>query len=93
MNMTLEQLSINTDGYKQIADSGAFKTLEDFFMQSFLQKGHGNTLDELGQNYLYQSGALSVFRTIKDLAAGIEQDDYALLEEEVLEDDTDTLLN
>lgn len=93
METTLEQLSINIDGYKQIADSGAFKTLEDYFMQSFLQQSHGQKLDELGQNYLYQSGALSVFRTIKDLATGINQQDLVAFEDEVLEDDTDSLLD
>ena len=93
MDMTLEQLSLNSDGYKQIVDSGAFKTLEEYFFQTFLQSGNGQSLDDLGQNYLFQSGALSVFRTIKDLAQGVEVDTAYELEEEILEDDTDNLLD
>mgnify|MGYP006864794903 CR=1 FL=1 len=93
MDITIEQLSANLDGFRQIADSGAFQTLESYYNDTFLQGSHGQPLEALGQNYLYQSGAISVFRMIKELASGMDAQVGDFFEDELLEDDTNTLLD
>lgn len=93
MDITIEQLSANLDGFRQIAESGAFQTLESYYNDTFLQGSHGQPLETLGQNYLYQSGAISVFRMIRELSNGIDTTADDLLEEELLEDDTNMLLD
>lgn len=93
MNITREQLSANIDGYQQIASSGAFAVLEKYYYDSFLQTAHGQSLQQMGETYIYQSGAMSVFRLIRDLAEGLGEVVPEALEEEVLEDDTNSLLD
>lgn len=67
--------------------------LEQYYYDRFLQVTHGQSIQQLGETHLFESGAISVFRMIRELAEGVEEVIPDALEEEVLEDDTNSLLD
>jgi hypothetical protein len=94
MEITLKELSQHQERYKELSSSGTFNLLESYFLETFLQRNSGQSLTDLGEQFIYQSGILSVFRTVRLLAEGaiIDPADLAL-EEESLEDDSQSQLN